>query len=151
MCFLAAEKQRWPFRGIDLIRSARELRCRSIERDPSISSIAARFAFFGRANYSKRLWGGFGDQEREHCARLPAGIAFGLSTITVYAQTTAPTVSNAPIAATAATGDSLVEVVVTGQRRNENAQTVPITISVISGANLRREQHRDAAGSGART
>jgi iron complex outermembrane recepter protein len=64
------------------------------------------------------------------------GIAFGLCTITVYAQTTAPTVSNALIAATAATGDSLVEVVVTAQRRNENAQTVPIAISVISGGTL---------------
>jgi iron complex outermembrane receptor protein len=64
------------------------------------------------------------------------GIAFGLCTITAYAQTTAPTVSNAPFAATAATGDSLVQVVVTAQRRNENAQTVPIAISVISGDTL---------------
>ena len=61
------------------------------------------------------------------------GIALGLCTITTNAQTTAPT---ALYASTAATGDSLTEVVVTAQRRTENAQTVPIAISVISGGTL---------------
>jgi iron complex outermembrane recepter protein len=59
-------------------------------------------------------------------ACLP-GIAFGLCTITANAQTTASTAS------AAAAVDSLAEVVVTAQRRTENAQTVPIAISVISG------------------
>ena len=51
------------------------------------------------------------------------GIALGLCTITTNAQTTAPTASNA------STADSFAEVVVTAQRRTENAQTVPIAIS----------------------
>jgi iron complex outermembrane receptor protein len=55
------------------------------------------------------------------------GIALELCTITTNAQTTAPT---------AATRDSLAEVVVTAQRRTENAQTVPIAISAISGDTL---------------
>jgi iron complex outermembrane recepter protein len=55
------------------------------------------------------------------------GIALGLCTTTTNAQTTAPTASNA------STVDSLAEVVVTAQRRTENAQTVPIAISAISG------------------
>jgi iron complex outermembrane receptor protein len=61
------------------------------------------------------------------------GIALELSTITTDAQTTAPTASNA---STAPTGDSLADVVVTAQRRTENAQRVPIAISVISGDTL---------------
>jgi iron complex outermembrane recepter protein len=61
------------------------------------------------------------------------GIALGLCTITTNAQTTAPTAS---FTSTAATSDSLTEVVVTAQRRTENAQTVPISISVISGGTL---------------
>jgi iron complex outermembrane receptor protein len=61
------------------------------------------------------------------------GITLGLCTITTYAQTTAPTASNAW---TAATGDSLAEVVVTAQRRAENAQSVPIAISLITGDTL---------------
>jgi iron complex outermembrane recepter protein len=60
-------------------------------------------------------------------------VAFEPCTISSGAQTTAPTESNA---STAATGDSLAEVVVTAQRRTENAQTVPIAISVISGETL---------------
>jgi iron complex outermembrane recepter protein len=62
-------------------------------------------------------------------ACLP-GIAFGLCAITTNAQTTASTAS------AAATVDSLAEVVVTAQRRTENAQTVPIAISVVSGDTL---------------
>jgi iron complex outermembrane receptor protein len=58
------------------------------------------------------------------------GIALGLCTIATNAQTTAPTASNA------STADSLAEVVVTAQRRTENAQTVPIAISTISGDTL---------------
>jgi iron complex outermembrane receptor protein len=61
------------------------------------------------------------------------GTALELCTITTDARTTAPTTSNA---STAATGDSLAEVVVTAQRRTENAQTVPIALSVISGDTL---------------
>jgi iron complex outermembrane recepter protein len=60
------------------------------------------------------------------------GIALELSTIITNAQTTAPTASNA------STGDSLAEVVVMAQRRAENAQTVPIAISAISGDTLAR-------------
>jgi iron complex outermembrane recepter protein len=61
------------------------------------------------------------------------GTALELCTITTDARTTAPTTSNA---STAATGDSLAEVVVTAQRRTENAQTVPIALSAISGDTL---------------
>jgi iron complex outermembrane receptor protein len=61
------------------------------------------------------------------------GIALELCTIATNAQTTAPTASNA---SAAATGDSLAEVVVTAQRRAENAQTVPIAISAVSGDTL---------------
>ncbi len=65
-------------------------------------------------------------------ACLP-GIALGLCTFTTNGQTAAPTASNVP---TAAAGDSLAEVVVTAERRSENAQTVPIAISVIPGNTL---------------
>jgi iron complex outermembrane receptor protein len=61
------------------------------------------------------------------------GIALAVCAIRINAQTTATTASNA---STAATGDSLAEVVVTAQRRTENAQTVPIAISAISGDTL---------------
>lgn len=65
--------------------------------------------------------------------RTLLGAALGLFTITTYPQTTAPTALNA---STTATADSLAEVVVTAQRRTENAQKVPITISVVSGDTL---------------
>jgi iron complex outermembrane receptor protein len=65
-------------------------------------------------------------------ACLP-GIALGLCTIATNAQTTASTASNG---STAGTADSLAEVVVVAQRRTENAQTVPIAISAISGDTL---------------
>jgi iron complex outermembrane recepter protein len=61
------------------------------------------------------------------------GVALELCTSTTYAQTTAPITSNA---STAGISDSLAEVVVTAQRRTENAQSVPIAISVISGETL---------------
>jgi iron complex outermembrane recepter protein len=61
------------------------------------------------------------------------GIALKLFTATANAQTTAET---APNTSTAATGDSLAEVVVTAQRRTEDAQTVPIAISAVSGDTL---------------
>jgi iron complex outermembrane recepter protein len=63
------------------------------------------------------------------------GIALELCTITTHGQTTVPTAFNA---SPAGTGDSLAEIVVTAQRRSENAQTVPIAISVISGDTLAR-------------
>ena len=65
-------------------------------------------------------------------------IALELCTITVHClrKATAPTVSNAPIAATAALTNSLAQIVVTAQRRTENAQAVPIAISVVSGDTL---------------
>jgi iron complex outermembrane recepter protein len=62
--------------------------------------------------------------------RALSGFALGLYAITTCAQTTAPTVLNT---STAEIYDSLAEVVVTAQRRAENAQKVPITISVVSG------------------
>ena len=61
------------------------------------------------------------------------GIPLGLCAITIKAQSTAPTASSV---STASTDDSLAEVVVTAQRRTENAQTVPIAISAISGDTL---------------
>ena len=51
------------------------------------------------------------------------GIAVWVCTVTTNAETTA---------SIPATGDSLAEVVVTAQRRAENAQNVPIAISAIS-------------------
>jgi iron complex outermembrane receptor protein len=62
--------------------------------------------------------------------RCLLGIAIELCGIAAGAQSAAPTASNG---STQATADSLVEVVVTAQRRAENAQIVPIAISVISG------------------
>ncbi len=80
------------------------------------------------------------------------GIALELCTIATNAQTTAPAASNA---STAATGDSLAEVVVTAQRRDrERADRADRDLRHFrrhTRANLRREQRRDAAGSGART
>jgi iron complex outermembrane receptor protein len=58
------------------------------------------------------------------------GVALALYATTVDAQTTGS------ISSTATTRDSLTEVVVTAQRRSENAQNVPIAISVISGETL---------------
>lgn len=63
------------------------------------------------------------------CACL-AGIPLDLFTMAVNAQPTVPAASNA---STPAGGDSLAEVVVTAQRRSENAQAVPIAIAAIPG------------------
>ena len=65
--------------------------------------------------------------------RAQFGVAVGLYTITTCAQTATPAALNA---STTVTADSLAEVVVTAQRRTENAQKVPITISVVSGDTL---------------
>jgi iron complex outermembrane receptor protein len=62
-------------------------------------------------------------------ACLP-GIVLGLSATASNAQTTTPKASNTP------TAEALAEVVVTAQRRTENAQTVPIAISAVSGDTL---------------
>src|SRR5271163_2109402 len=61
------------------------------------------------------------------------GTALTFCTNYSAAQTSAPSSSTA---STAAAADSLAEVVVTAQRRTENAQTVPIAVSAISGDTL---------------
>jgi iron complex outermembrane receptor protein len=58
------------------------------------------------------------------------GVALALYATIVDAQTIGS------ISSTASTRDSLTEVVVTAQRRSENAQNVPIAISVISGETI---------------
>jgi iron complex outermembrane receptor protein len=68
--------------------------------------------------------------------RMVLAAVVSMSTSTAFAQSTAVTSSAGTAAAPAADTGGLEEVVVTAQRRVENAQKAPIAIDIVSGATL---------------
>lgn len=101
-------------------RTARELRCRGTERD------------FRPAKKSKNC---VGEEVVNTNTTIMRACLLGTALALFANYSNAQTSASAP-AGTAQTSDSLAEVVVTAQRRTENAQNVPIAISAISGDTL---------------